>query len=194
MPQFHLPSILAAALAAGILLACGGGRHDLPLAFSANLTGAEEVPAVASAATGVGLVTIDTDRRTLNASVVIAGMADTDAHIHVAPPGASGPVVFPLARTPDASVWTTRAALTDAQLSALKAGNYYFNVHSAAFPNGEIRGQIQWVMPSPEQLARLQPARQQSGTVELQLQQVREIQEADDWRFRGVGLGLTIGF
>jgi hypothetical protein len=182
-------------LAALVLTACGGSiGDDLPLAFSATLTAAEEVPPHTSQANGVGLVTVDPDLGTLTASVVASGMADIDAHIHVGAPGVAGPVVFPLAKAPGMTVWTTRVAITDAQFGALKAGNYYFNVHSTAFPNGEIRGQIAWAMPTVEQEARLQQVRQQSATVELQLHQLDEIRDADDWRFTGVGLGLTIGF
>ena len=40
----------------------------------------------------------------------------------------------------------------------------------------------------------MKPACQQSATVELQLQQVQEIQDTDDWRSSGVGIGFTIGF
>lgn len=185
----------AALLAVLVLNACGGSvDDDLPLAFSATLTAAEEVPPNTSLANGAGLVTIDPDRRTLTASVVASGMADTDAHIHVGARGVAGPVVFPLAKAAGTTVWTTRVPVTEAQLDALKAGNYYFNVHSTAFPNGEIRGQIVWDMPTFEQEARLREVRQQSATVELQLHQLQEIRDAEDRRFTGIGIGLTLGF
>ena len=34
------------------------------------------------------------------------------------------------------------ATLTDAQVSDLNAGLWYFNIHTAAHPGGEIRGQM----------------------------------------------------
>lgn len=195
MPSLRLPFCAAAFLASIALTSCGGNiDDDLPFAFSATLTGSEEVPPTATAGSGVGLVTVDPDGATLTASVVASGMADADAHIHVGVPGAAGPVVFPLTKAPGTTVWTTRAPLSDAQFASLRAGNYYFNVHSPTFPNGEIRGQIVWAMPTPEQLARFELVRQQSATVELQLRQVQEVQDAEDWRFTGIGLGLTIGF
>jgi hypothetical protein len=198
MRSLCLPSRVAACLAALVLAACGGSWDDdddfLPLALSSTLTAAEEVPPNTTLANGVGLVTIDADGRTLNASVVVSGMADTDAHIHLGSPGANGPIVFPLSKQAGTTVWTTRAPVTEAQLDGLLAGNYYFNVHSAAFPNGQIRGQITWSMPTPEQEAHLALVRQQSAIVELQLNQVEEIRDAEDDNFTGIGFGLTIGF
>ena len=189
-------SLQAAAFAAALSLAACGGSYDddLPFAFSASLSGAEEVPPTLSAASGTGLVTVDPDGLTMNASVVVSGMTDTDAHIHLGLPGTAGPIAFPLTKAPGTTVWTTRAAISDGQFAALRDGNYYFNVHSPAFPAGEIRGRIVWQLPSNEQLARLGDVRQQSALVELQLQQVQDIIDYDDWRFSGIGLGLTLGF
>lgn len=185
----------AACVAAIALASCGGSiDDDLPFAFSATLSGAEEVPPTASSGSGVGLVTVDPDGRALTASIVATGVAESDAHIHLAMRGTAGPVAFPLSKAAGTSVWTTRAPLTEPQFAALRDGNYYFNVHSPSYPNGEIRGQIVWAMPTPEQLDRLAQVREQSATVELQLRQVQEIQDADDWRFTGIGLGFTLGF
>ncbi len=112
-------------------------------AFATTLSGAEEVPPVTTTATGTGVVVVDPDTLAMKATIVTAGIAGTAAHIHIAPPGVAGPIVFPLTETATASgIWTTQATLTANQLAELRAGNYYFNVHSAAYPNGEIRGQI----------------------------------------------------
>lgn len=195
MSILRLPLQSVALVAMLALASCGGSfDDDLPFAFSAALTGAEAVPPTASAGSGVGLVTVDPDGRTMTASVVTSGTAESDAHIHLGLPGAVGPIVFPLARAAGSTVWTTRVHITDAEFAALRDGNYYVDVHSPAFPAGEIRGRIVWAMPSADQLFRLEQVRQQSATVELQLRQVHEIQEADDWRFSGIGLGFTLGF
>jgi hypothetical protein len=112
-------------------------------AFASNLTGAEEVPPVTTSATGTGVVVVDPSTMQMKATVITRGITATAAHIHIAPRGQSGPIVFPLAETSGGSgIWTTEATLTTTQMNDLRAGNYYFNVHSAAFPNGEIRGQI----------------------------------------------------
>jgi hypothetical protein len=71
------------------------------------------------------------------------GVEGTMAHIHLAAPGANGPVIVPMAKTAD-GVWSVPAGakLTDAQFQSFKDGNLYVNVHSAANRGGEIRGQL----------------------------------------------------
>lgn len=183
------------ALALVMLSACGGGYNDdLPLAFSATLIGAEQVPSNASPVNGIGLVTVDPDRRTMTASIVVTGLADVDAHIHEAEPRLAGPVVFPLAKAPATVVWTTRSGLSHAQLHALKEGAYYMDVHTANLPGGEIRGQIVWSLPSPDQMARLEQVRGQSVLLQQQLDQVQEIEDAWDGHWSGIGWGITVGF
>jgi hypothetical protein len=80
-------------------------------------------------------------------------------HIHAAAAGIAGPIVFPMVQTaPGGNTWTTSGQLTSAQVATLNASGYYINVHSAAFPNGEIRGQI-----VPTQAIVLQPAANSGG-------------------------------
>ena len=81
--------------------------------------------------------------KSVSGSVVTSGVAGTAAHIHMAPAGQNGPVIVPLNKTAD-NVWSVppNIRLTDAQYEAFKQGNLYVNVHSAANPNGEIRGQM----------------------------------------------------
>lgn len=128
--------------------ATGNSRFITPSAtstgtFLAALRGTQEVPPNASTALGSGTVLIDPASRQMTAAVSTSGIAGTSAHIHEAPSGANGPVIIPLGEAVAGSgVWTARMTLTEAQYDALKAGNLYFNVHSAALPAGEIRGQI----------------------------------------------------
>jgi len=110
--------------------------------FSTLLSGDQEVPTNTSKATGYGTVVLDPVAKTLSGVLVTSGVVGIAAHIHDGLPGVSGPVAIPLSGGP--TIWTVPAGtvLTDAQVARLTAGAYYFNVHSAAAPNGEIRGQL----------------------------------------------------
>jgi CHRD domain len=125
---------------------------ELSNTFAATLTGAQEVPARQSIAQGAGTVLINPATRQMLAVVTTAGISGTAAHIHQGPTGVSGPIIFPLTETATGSgVWTGRAVLSDVQITGFRAGDYYFNVHSLAFADGEIRGQIaaQDIVASP---------------------------------------------
>ncbi|HEV8502589.1 MAG TPA: CHRD domain-containing protein [Casimicrobiaceae bacterium] len=106
------------------------------------LSGANEVPAVTSTASGTASVTINADH-TVTAKVVAKGMTATASHIHEAAAGANGPVIVPFVKTADNTFEAPPGSkLTDAQYESYKAGKLYVNVHSAAHPGGEIRGQL----------------------------------------------------
>lgn len=124
-------------------VAAATNSQELFNTFAAALTGAEETPPTQSAAPGSGTLVVDSDNRSAIATVTTTGIQGTAAHIHEGAPGVSGPVLFPLSETSTGSgIWTAKITLTEAQFNSLQAGNFYFNVHSAAFPNGEIRGQL----------------------------------------------------
>ncbi|RJF96799.1 CHRD domain-containing protein [Noviherbaspirillum cavernae] len=157
-------SVLRACLttaAALLLAACGSGDSVTFLAgngvgtvtasgstlssgsFIASLGGAEVVPSTTSSAEGIGVVVVDAGTRLMHASVTTSGIAGTAVTLRSGARGTNGMVVFPLVETaPGSGLWVTEAVLSDDQLNALTAGNNYFIVHSAAFPDGEIRGQI----------------------------------------------------
>ncbi|RZI40857.1 CHRD domain-containing protein [Herbaspirillum sp. HC18] len=119
------------------------GTQELANAFSATLTGAQGVPPRPSAATGSGTVVIDPVTRRMSATLTTTGVAGVNAQIRQGAPSVIGTIIFPLTESPLGSgVWTTRATLTDAQVSSFFAGDFYFNVGSSAFLEGEIRGQI----------------------------------------------------
>jgi CHRD domain len=113
-----------------------------PSGSNVMLSGNQEVPPVSTAATGSGTITVLMDR-SVSGSVTTSGVAGSAAHIHLAAPGQNGPVIVPLNKTGD-NVWSVPPAirLNDAQYEAYRLGNLYVNVHSAANPGGEIRGQL----------------------------------------------------
>jgi len=122
-------------------------------ALFATLAGGQEVPAVTTSATGNGWVLTSTDGSTLTYFVAYSGLSGAlaQAHIHTGAAGVAGGVILPLVVTPSPMVGTLTAAnftasgsiTTFAQaVAAIAAGNTYFNLHTAANPGGEIRGQI----------------------------------------------------
>jgi len=136
-PQFRLR--VASALVTMALSAAGSvGAQTVQL----SLSGAQEVPPVATSASGTGSITIGPDQ-SVSGSVTTSGVDGTMAHIHLAATGQNGPVIVPMNKTAE-GVWTIPAGakLNDAQFQSFKDGNLYVNVHSAAFRGGEIRGQL----------------------------------------------------
>ena len=127
--------LMAGVIAAGTGLALAG-------AMQVTLSGAQEVPAVSTAATGTGTITVSDDK-SVSGSVTTKGIKGTMAHIHMAAPGQNGGVAVPLTQKGD-NEWVVPAGakLNDDQYKAFKAGNLYVNVHSDANKNGEIRGQL----------------------------------------------------
>ena len=109
--------------------------------FSTVLNGPSEVPPTDSTATGSADVSVDTDARKVTWTVKVDGLTGdaTAAHIH-GPAGATdkAPPVIDMS----AGIMAGSADITDAQITELKAGKYYVNVHTAKFPDGEIRGQL----------------------------------------------------
>jgi len=107
-----------------------------------TLSGYQEVPALITSATGSGTITVAADQ-SISGKITTTGVKGTAAHIHVGPAGENGPVIVTLTKDGE-NGWAVGpgAKLQDAHYQAFKDGNLYINVHSAAYPNGEIRGQI----------------------------------------------------
>lgn len=107
-----------------------------------TLTGAEEVPPVTTAGSGQALFTVERNW-SIAGKVTTTGVSATAAHIHEGRRGTNGPVVIPLRRTGD-NEWSVPpdTRLTDRQFQSYRDGLLYVNVHSAAHPGGEIRGQL----------------------------------------------------
>jgi hypothetical protein len=132
---------LAAALAAAFLMA--GGAHAATVQFKTTLTGANEVPPNASGGKGEVTATLDTKTKWLTYKITYSGLTGpaTAAHFHgPAAPGVNAPPVITMSSLK--SPIEGEADLTDPQAADLMAGKWYFNVHTAANPSGEIRGQL----------------------------------------------------
>jgi hypothetical protein len=112
-----------------------------------TLSGANEVPAVATAATGTARFRLTTDGKlyyVINVTGLTAGDGDlTAAHIHNGAIGANGTVLIGLASAAADFGVNKQLQLTDVQKTAIEGtGAIYVNAHSTIFPAGLIRGQI----------------------------------------------------
>lgn len=110
-----------------------------------RLSGSQVVTPVATDAGGTLAVTVDPDAMTLVAHVNTTGVDNaTNAHLHNGVAGVAGGVAIPLTQDAGtASRWSaTGVALTADQLAAFSNGRFYANVHTPAYPGGEIRGQV----------------------------------------------------
>ncbi|MCF6436654.1 CHRD domain-containing protein [Pseudoalteromonas sp. MMG022] len=111
-----------------------------------NLSGAQEVPAVSTTASGDGYALVNTHDYGVELRVVTSGVADaTAAHIHTGRIGANGDVLVALEQSADdMNVWMTpQNTMIDADIfTILASGGHYVNVHTPAEPSGELRGQI----------------------------------------------------
>ncbi len=112
--------------------------------FYANLTGAQEVPAVSTPALGTAWAVLSQDRTRLTYQITYARLQGTYtvSHIHEGAPTTNGPVRHGFtfgANNTQRGTWTS---IPSTQADILLAGNMYFNVHSTIAPGGEIRGQL----------------------------------------------------
>jgi hypothetical protein len=137
-------SILRPALLA-TLMACSLHAGAAELAkFGARLSGAAEVPANMSTGSGTLEATLDRDTSILTWRVTYTGLSGpvTAAHFHgPAMAGENAGVVVPFASS-TATPIEGQATLSAAQVTDLLAGKWYVNLHTAAHPGGELRGQV----------------------------------------------------
>jgi hypothetical protein len=130
-------TLSGAALFAALLVAPAAAQTT----FRADLDGFQETPPIpGTLAGGYALLTLN-PTGSITYDVQTFGLTATVAHIHKGAVGVAGGIVFPLAGGPTNFTGTT-PPLTGLQEADLRAGLYYVNVHTAANPGGEIRGQI----------------------------------------------------
>jgi CHRD domain-containing protein len=113
--------------------------------FTIHLDGQQETPPVASGANGFATASLDRSTKTLYWNLSYKGLssAATVAHFHgPAAPGVKAGVQVPVSIAPLNGETHGEAQLTDAQIAQLLAGQWYLNVHSQKYPDGEIRGQV----------------------------------------------------
>jgi CHRD domain len=120
-------------------------------AYKATLSGTTEVPPTTSSGAGTASVTYDASTKMVTWKGDFSGLSGpaTAAHIHgPAEAGKNAGVIVPLSQkdVPFTSPFTGSATLPDDKAAALEAalsgGLAYVNIHTAANPGGEVRGQL----------------------------------------------------
>jgi hypothetical protein len=113
---------------------------------SAALSGSEEVPSIATVASGSGTLEINTRTGAISGHVTIVTAPTTSiiaSHLQKGIRGENGCILIALDNAGD-GVWNIPAGmtLTPSEVNTFTTGNLYFNVRTVANPLGEIRGQI----------------------------------------------------
>ena len=169
--------MLLVPVAIAVMLFGGASAAQAQSEFRATLSGANEVPAVASIGFGLATFDVNFSRSVLGIDFKLNVFNLGDAHmghIHCGPVGANGPIIAWLAGVPSAPAGTASwelngqwasARLTQASvvsgvvcgtttintlidlITHMATGNTYVNVHTRTNGGGEIRGQIAVVAP-----------------------------------------------
>jgi molybdate transport system substrate-binding protein len=148
---------------AAVVAAKGMDRPAAAIKFTADLKGSNQVPPNQAAGTGAATATFDPTTKQLSWKGNYSGLSGpaTAAHIHgPAAAGKNARLVFWISENIGqcsqgecrsksdtkaaqiASPFQGSAVLTDPQVADLMAGMYYVNVHTDAYPAGELRGQL----------------------------------------------------
>jgi CHRD domain len=133
---------LAGVVGAALLCGATAIRAEV-VKLQAELKGSSEVPPNASTGSGTAEATFDTDTKFLTYTITYAGLTGPAMGAHFHGPSEAGKnagIVLPF-KTVQSPIQGT-ATLTDTQAADLLAGKWYANVHTAANPGGELRGQM----------------------------------------------------
>ncbi len=133
---------MLATLALGAAVAFAGPAFADKM--KAALDGKAEVPAVTSAGKGTADLDYDAATKKLSWKLTYSGLSGPATAAHFHGPAEAGKNAGVAVAIPNATASPVEgsAILTDAQAADLMAGKYYINVHTAANPGGEIRGQV----------------------------------------------------
>jgi Cu/Zn superoxide dismutase len=143
----------AAALVAVAASQAAAQQAEQPIKYTVEMKASSATPPVDGK--GSGRATLSFAGHTLRFNVNVKDLSGpaTMAHIHVGQVGVSGPPVYTfeikkvasgnLARgSIDLSAKPAKGISGDSLMVLLNNGSAYINVHTAAHPGGEIRGQI----------------------------------------------------
>jgi len=139
----YLLAALITGVASAALVGCGMMSKSNTASFGGAMNAASEVPPNMTRGSGMAEAWLNRDTNVLKYRITYSGLSGpaTMAHFHgPAAAGANAGVAVPFVSP--ASPIEGQATLTPAQVGDLMAGKWYANVHTAANPGGEIRGQL----------------------------------------------------
>lgn len=158
-PAYTTTAIVLNPASASPLPSSSPSPSATPQTFYASLNASQEVqtPAVNSLATGTGTVVLAGNQQTAAVNLSFSGLTSTQTMTHIHGPASAGQNSGILFTLPNGSFSNHQITLTPTQATQLKNGQFYFNVHTVNFANGEIRGQITTSPPSPSPLTSSKP-------------------------------------
>ncbi|MCK1362251.1 CHRD domain-containing protein [Bradyrhizobium sp. 199] len=136
-------TILGAAMLGGLLIVTAAPSRAEVIKLQADLKGSNEVPPNGSSGSGKAEAAFDTDTKVLTYTVTYADLTGAAMAAHFHGPGEAGKnagIALPF-KTVQSPIQGS-ATLTDIQAADLLAGKWYANIHTAANPGGELRGQM----------------------------------------------------
>lgn len=134
---------LAGAMVAALPLGLSTIANAEMVKLQAELKGSNEVPPNTSSGSGKAEATFDTDTKFLTYTVTYSGLSGPALGAHFHGPGEAGKnagIALPF-KSAESPIQGT-ATLTDTQAADILAGKWYANIHTAANPGGELRGQM----------------------------------------------------
>jgi hypothetical protein len=132
-------------LATVLSVAFAGAASAATTHYVARLDASKEVPRNDSPGTGTLVATYDSRTKEFSYTLTFDGLTGpaTAAHLHgPALHGQNAGVIAPIGEQNPVSPVTGTLTLTDDQFKDLRASRIYVNIHTAANPGGEIRGQV----------------------------------------------------
>ena len=136
------PACLMATVALAIGFGLTAARAEM-ITLKADLKGSNEVPPNSSPGSGKAEATLNTETKVLTWTVTFKDLSGppVGAHFHgPGEPGKNAGIVLPF-KALESPIQGT-ATLSDAQIGDLLAGKWYANIHTAANPGGELRGNM----------------------------------------------------
>lgn len=139
MSNIRMPLIAGAAVAAMMV---GSAAYAEMMTYTADLSPSAVVPPTESSASGSADITVDTEAMTISWTTEVDGLTGDPTAAHIHGPAAEGENAAPMIDM-SGNLMEGSAEITEEQWTALQDGMTYVNVHTAEYPDGEIRGQVE---------------------------------------------------